>query len=743
MNINPDDPKWTAYVLGELNDAERAQVEKELESSAVAREVVEEIRLATDLLRHELTQEQAVALAPEQRRAITTAAAPPVEALYKRPGGRRLPLQFSRPMFRWAGLAASVAAGLLIVATLSVPSLRSRRATSVAQETAVPARESQREESASKDKDKINLAALSRDKLEAARKTSEAAGAVQESLQVQQWQQGQQGQQGQQPQQSAIGGSLRAVTAGTLGQDQIDSLPVNGRRVDSPLPLSSLAENKTLPTAPPAGAPAAVAADRVIQPPFNTETYDLISDNPFIRVAQDSLATFSIDVDTASYANIRRFLSMNQLPPKDSVRIEEMINYFSYDYPSPNGQRPIATYTEVAAAPWKPEHRLVRIGIKGKDIDMDKRPPSNLVFLVDVSGSMATPEKLPMLKTAMKLMVEKLGERDHVAIVTYAGASGVHLRSTSGDKKEVINSAIESLNSGGSTNGGAGILLAYETATSNFIRGGTNRVILATDGDFNVGITNQGDLIRLIEEKAKSGVFLSVLGFGMGNYKDSTLEKLADEGNGNYAYIDTMNEARKVLVEEMSGTLLTIAKDVKIQVEFNPAQVNAYRLIGYENRALRHQDFNDDKKDAGDMGAGQTVTALFEVVPRGVNDVQISAVDQLKYQQRAMDSAVRVANREILNVRVRYKEPDGNTSQLMETPVIDRGTVFNNASSDFRFAAAVASFGMVLRDSPHKGQSTMDSVIEIAEKSRGVDKNGYRDEFVQLARKARALKGNQ
>ena len=736
MNINPDDPKWTAYVLGELNDAERAQVEKELESSAAAREVVEEIRLATDLLRHEFTQEQAVALAPEQRRAITNAAVPPVEGLYERPGGRRLPLEFSRPMFRWAGLAASVAAGLLIVATLSVPSLlRSRQDAPLPQAVTAPVPVPQGKEMDGGQK--INATAMSRDKVESARKTLDSAAEVQERLQVQQWQQG------QQPQQSAIGGSLRAVTAGTLRQDQIDSLPINGRRVDSPLPLYSLAENKalTVPTAPPAGAPAAVAADRVIQPPFNTETYDLISDNPFIRVAQDSLATFSIDVDTASYTNIRRFLSMNQLPPRDSVRIEEMINYFSYDYPPPSGRHPIGAYTEVAAAPWKPDHRLVRIGIKGKDIDMDKRPPSNLVFLVDVSGSMATPEKLPMLKSAMKLMIEKLGEGDHVAIVTYAGASGVHLRSTSGDKKELINSAIDSLNSGGSTNGGAGILLAYETATSNFIRGGTNRVILATDGDFNVGITNQGDLIRLIEERAKSGVFLSVLGFGMGNYKDSTLEKLADKGNGNYAYIDTMNEARKVLVEQMSGTLLTVAKDVKIQVEFNPAEVNAYRLIGYENRALRHEDFNDDKKDAGDMGAGQTVTALFEVVPRGV-EVQISAVDQLKYQERALDTR-RAANGEILNVRIRYKDPDGDTSQLMETPVIDRRTAFNNASADFRFAAAVASFGMVLRDSPHKGQSTMDSVIEIAEKSRAADKNGYRDEFVQLVRKARALKGNQ
>jgi len=725
MNINPDDPKWTAYVLGELNDAERAQIEKELESSAAAREVVEEIRLATDLLRHEFTLEQAVGLAPEQRHVITSAAARPVGALDERPGGRRPPLQFSRPMFRWAGVAASVAAGLLVVATLSVPSLlRSRQDAPLPQAATAPAPVGEREERDGGQSVKTNPTAVSRDKVESARKTAQVAAEVENLRQIQQWQQaGQLLQQGAQ-----ASGSLPAV-------------PPAAQR---PLPAYSFAENKVLTL--PAGTPgpttvAGALGDRVDRPQFNKEAYDFISDNAFVRVTQDPLATFSIDVDTASYANIRRFLSMNQLPPKDSVRIEEMINYFSYDYTSPTGRNPIAAYTEVAAAPWNPQHRLVRIGIKGKDVDVAKRPPSNLVFLVDVSGSMATPEKLPMLKSAMKLMVERLGEGDHVAIVTYAGASGVHLRSTSGDKKEVINSAIDSLNSGGSTNGGAGILLAYETATANFIRGGTNRVILATDGDFNVGITNQGDLIRLIEEKAKSGVFLSVLGFGMGNYKDSTLEKLADKGNGNYAYIDTMNEARKVLVEEMTGTLLTIAKDVKIQVEFNPAEVNAYRLIGYENRALQHQDFNDDKKDAGDMGAGQTVTALFEVVPRGV-EVAISAVDQLKYQERVLDTR-RAANGEILNVRIRYKDPDGNTSQLMETPVIDRRTAFNNASTDFRFAAAVASFGMVLRDSAHKGQSTMDSVIEIAEKSRGADKSGYRDEFVQLVRKARALKGNQ
>src|SRR5262245_58223582 len=532
MNINPDDPKWTAYVLGELNDAERVQVEKELESSAVAREVVEEIRLATDLLKHEFTQEQAVGLAPEQRRVITsTAEAPAVGALYERPGGRRPPLQFRRPMFRWAGVAASVAAGLLIVATLSVLSLQhSREATPDPLTAIAPVSEAQPAESGRYYQRNTETAIGIRAKVESASKESQAAPLQQGGQQLQQ---GQQGQQGQQAPRAQAG--LQGASDGTLGRLErskaYDHLNVAA-------PLSAPSEARAL-------------ADRVDRPQRNTETYDFISDNPFVRVTQDPLATFSIDVDTASYANIRRFLSMNQLPPKDSVRIEEMINYFNYDYPSPTGQHPIAAYTEVAAVPWKPEHRLVRIGIKGKDIDIAKRPPSNLVFLVDVSGSMATPEKLPMLKSAMKLMVEKLGEGDHVAIVTYAGASGVHLRSTSGDKKEVINSAIDALNSGGSTNGGAGILLVYETAMSNFIRGGTNRVILATDGDFNVGVTNQGDLTRLIEEKAQSGVFLSVLGFGMGNYKDSTLEKLADKGNGNYAYIETLKEARKVMVEEM------------------------------------------------------------------------------------------------------------------------------------------------------------------------------------------------
>jgi Ca-activated chloride channel family protein len=481
-----------------------------------------------------------------------------------------------------------------------------------------------------------------------------------------------------------------------------------------------------------------VVADNVPATRFNTEAYDFIADNPFIRVKDDPRATFSVDVDTASYSNMRRFLALNRLPPKDAVRIEEMINYFTYDYPSPQGPHPIAAYNEVAGAPWQPDHLLVRIGIKAKDIETSSRPPGNLVFLIDVSGSMASDEKLPLLKSAMRLLVEKLTETDHVAIVTYAGETALLLPSMKGDRKDLILSAINSLTPHGSTNGASGIMMAYDEAHSHFIKGGINRVILATDGDFNVGITDQGDLIRLIEEKAQTGVFLTALGFGMGNYKDSTLEKLADKGNGNYAYIDTINEARKVLVEQMNGTLVTVAKDVKIQIEFNPAAVNAYRLIGYENRLLRHEDFNDDRKDAGDMGAGHTVTALFEVVPKGV-EIEIPGVDPLKYQKPAQPIEAS-GNGEILHLKIRYKDPEGNTSRLVEMPVFNQAGSFSEASPDFRFASAVASFGMILRDSPYKGSSTLDAVLLTAENSKGADLHGYRGEFVELVRKARDLK---
>ena len=368
---------------------------------------------------------------------------------------------------------------------------------------------------------------------------------------------------------------------------------------------------------------------------FNTARYGNIEENPFLAAASNPLSTFSIDVDTASYSNVRRFIENGSLPPKDAVRIEEMINYFSYDYPQPNDNLPFSVNLDAASCPWAPAHRLVRIGLKGREMPNEKRPASNLVFLLDVSGSMMPANRLPLVKQAMRLLVEKLGENDRVAIVVYSGASGLALPSTTGDHKEQILSALENLEAGGSTNGAQGIDLAYQTAAEHFIKGGVNRVILATDGDFNVGTTSEGDLIRLIQEKAKGGVFLSVLGVGDDNLNDSMMQKLADKGNGNYAYLDSLEEARKVLVQQINGTLVTIAKDVKIQVEFNPARVASYRLIGYEKRILRKEDFNNDKIDAGEIGAGHTVTALYEVVPAGAEPnpaASVPPVDPLKYQ---------------------------------------------------------------------------------------------------------------
>jgi Ca-activated chloride channel homolog len=468
---------------------------------------------------------------------------------------------------------------------------------------------------------------------------------------------------------------------------------------------------------------------------FNTESYDHVGENPFVRVSSDPLSTFSIDVDTASYSNMRRFIESGSLPPKDSVRIEELVNYFTYAYEPPAKGEPFAVHVDAAGAPWNPNHRLVRIGIKGKEIAANKRPASNLVFLIDVSGSMCPENKLPLVIKSMKMLVERLNENDRIAIVVYAGASGVVLPSTSAKHRKVILAALEQLNAGGSTNGGQGIQLAYQIAEENFIPRGTNRVILATDGDFNVGITNQADLIDLIEEKAKSDIFLSVLGFGMGNLKDSTLEKLADNGNGNYAYIDTETEAKKVLVEQMGGTLVTIAKDVKIQVEFNPEQIHAFRLIGYENRVLQHQDFNNDKKDAGEIGAGHTVTALYEVVPTD-QEVETSTVDPLKYQshRRPKDPS-----QEWLNVKIRYKAPTGKISQKLEFPFVDRGMSMDKASADLKFAASVAEFGMLLRDSEHKGNATFEMAEDLAKEGLGKDKNGYRKEFVKLIEKAERL----
>jgi Ca-activated chloride channel homolog len=481
----------------------------------------------------------------------------------------------------------------------------------------------------------------------------------------------------------------------------------------------------------------------VTDPEHNTEAYDHIAENAFRRVTQYPLSTFSIDVDTASYSNVRRFLTNRQLPPAGAVRVEELINYFTYDYPQPQKDVPFSVNIEAAECPWQPANRLVRIGLKGKELVHEQRPVSNLVFLVDVSGSMQSANKLPLVREGLKMLVGQLGENDRVSIAVYAGASGLVLPSTTCDRQTEILSAIDNLQAGGSTNGGAGIQLAYQVALENFIPRGTNRVILCTDGDFNVGVTNQSDLITLIEQKAQSKVFLTVLGFGMGNYKDSTLEKLADKGNGQYAYIDSMREARKVFIEQMQGTLITIAKDVKIQVEFNPARVAAYRLVGYENRLLANEDFNDDRKDAGEIGAGHTVTALYEVVPANgshepVVDGEGPGVDPLRYQKPAVASEA-AASDELLTVKLRYKQPEGDESRLIEMPAIDRGMKLGEASRDFVWAAAVAEFGQILRNSQFKGIGTLASVQELAGSAIGPDPHGHRAEFLKLVQSAQSL----
>jgi len=461
--------------------------------------------------------------------------------------------------------------------------------------------------------------------------------------------------------------------------------------------------------------------------PFhNTESYDAIEENIFHKSADKPLSTFSIDVDAASYSNMRRFLHMGQLPPKDAVRIEEMINYFHYDYEGPKDDKPFAIHTAKTRAPWNEDHLLVKIGIQGKKLAMEQLPPSNIVFLLDVSGSMNAPNKLPLLVSSLKMLTNELRPQDQVAIVVYAGAAGLVLPPTDGANKSAIIEALENLEAGGSTAGGAGIKLAYKVAKEHFVEGGNNRVILATDGDFNIGASSNGEMQRLIEEKREEGVFLTVLGFGMGNYKDSKMETLADKGNGNYAYIDNILEAKKVLVTEFGGTLFTIAKDVKIQVEFNPNVVQAYRLIGYENRKLNDEDFNDDKKDAGELGSGHTVTALYEIIPVGVKSNFTKEVDDLKYQSQTITGDTD----ELLTVKFRYKEPDKNTSQLIEQPLANDSTF--DEDENLNWAATVASFGMVLRDSEFKGNLTFSKILTMAHQSAGVDEFGYRAEFIKL-----------
>ncbi|MGB1242242.1 MAG: vWA domain-containing protein [Chitinophagales bacterium] len=468
---------------------------------------------------------------------------------------------------------------------------------------------------------------------------------------------------------------------------------------------------------------------------FNAEEYADVAENTFLETLKNPLSTFSIDVDAASYSNMRRFLNIHQFPPKNSVRIEEFINYFNYDYPQPTGEHPFSITTEIDKCPWNGDNMVLHVGLQGKKMDLQELPPNNLVFLLDVSGSMELPDKLPLLKKSIRLLVKEMRSNDRVAIVVYAGAAGLVLPSTSFDEKDKILSAIERLKAGGSTAGGAGIELAYKEAEKHFIKNGNNRIIMASDGDFNVGPSSQTALAEMIEEKRKSGIFLTVLGFGTGNYKDSQMEQLADKGNGNYAYIDNILEAKKVLVNEIGATLFTIAKDVKLQIEFNPAKVKSYRLIGYENRMLRTEDFNDDTKDAGELGAGHSVTALYEIVPADSNEPTAS-VDALKYQKTDIKPSA-LETDEWLTVKFRYKAPDATTSRLIVHPVKEssEGIVSNNLP----FSAAVASFGMILRDSKNKGESSYELVKRLANRAKGKDKSGYRAEFIRLVEQVEVL----
>jgi len=470
---------------------------------------------------------------------------------------------------------------------------------------------------------------------------------------------------------------------------------------------------------------------------FNTEGYDEIKENPFFNVTNEPLSTFSIDVDAASYANVRRMINQGKKPIASAVRIEEMINYFNYNYPEPENTDPFSVITELAQCPWNDKHQLMHIGLQGKKIDASNLPPSNLVFLIDVSGSMNDYSKLPLLVESFKLLVNKLRPQDKVAIVVYAGSSGLVLPSTLGSDKETIVQALESLNAGGSTAGGAGIVLAYKVARENYIEDGNNRVILATDGDFNIGVSSDGELVKLIEQKREEGVFLSVLGFGMGNYQDAKMQKLANKGNGNHYYIDGIMEAKKVLVNEFGGTLFTIAKDVKLQLEFNPTKVAAYRLIGYENRMLENQDFKDDNKDAGELGAGHTVTALYEIIPVGVESDYLVKAEKLKYQKNK--NITTTTSTELLTVKLRYKKPDENKSQLIEIPVEANSFTIENTSKAFQFAAGVAQFGLLLRNSTYKHKAEYENTISLIQNNLGDDPYGYRAEFLSLIKKVKNM----
>jgi Ca-activated chloride channel homolog len=470
---------------------------------------------------------------------------------------------------------------------------------------------------------------------------------------------------------------------------------------------------------------------------FNTEDYSTIQENGFKNPLYQPLSTFSIDVDNASYSNIRRFINMGQLPPKDAVRIEEMVNYFTYDYKQPTGDKPFSISTETAACPWNNKHQVLMVGLQGKEIEKDNIPPSNLVFLLDVSGSMDEPNKLPLVKSAMRMLVDQLRPQDKISIVVYAGAAGLALDATPGTNKKKILEAIDNLIAGGSTAGGEGLKLAYKVANDNFIEKGNNRIILATDGDFNVGVSSDSEMEKIVSAEKEKGVFITVLGFGMGNYKDNKLEIIADKGNGNYGYIDNIQEARKMFIKQFGGTLYTIAKDVKIQIEFNPEKVKAYRLIGYENRLLNPEDFKNDKKDAGEMGSGHQVTALYEIIPTGV-DSDIPDIDKLKYQQQEIRAGKKYT-KEIATLKFRCKKPDESSSIADSLIIMEPKSLNIETSANFKLATGIVQFGMLLRESEYKGNSTIENSVELIKNGRGKDVEGYAGELIRLIESAKAL----
>jgi len=729
-----NDPRLTAYALGEIEGAEAEAIRAAIANDPEALAYVEDTKLAANFLSEELVKEAQPRLAVDQREKL-------------------LPTAKKSWFNAWTayGSAGLVAAGVVAVvisggvkeeALKSADKENSQTANRVVKPAPQPTKPYYAQEEG-KAKTALGDSDSSREYADFAAPVAERATSrpdlqnfPAEQLMAEDRTVPERAAQKAFSAAGAAGGSdVGYGKGGALGS------AVAKRRVDDPgiMPEKMYFPNpQPVPGQPPYIPPTEGSAG---------ESYSNIVENPWLKAKAEPLSTFSIDVDTASYANVRRMLNQGMLPPRDAVRIEELVNYFPYSYSPPTDGKPFAVHVEMADTPWTEDHQLVRIALRGKDIAQKERPKLNLTFLVDVSGSMDEPNKLPLLQESLKLLVDQMQDKDRISLVVYAGASGVVLPPTSGDSKRKIKDAIDNLKAGGSTNGGAGIELAYKTLQENFTKGAVNRVILASDGDFNVGVTSESDLEKLIAEKAKGGSFLSVLGFGMGNYKDSTMVKLADKGNGNYAYIDTISEAKKALVEQMAGTLITIAKDVKIQVEFNPAYVSSYRLVGYEKRLLSKEDFNNDKKDAGEIGAGHTVTALYEIVPAGKEGK--GSVDPLKYQPEEKkapeEKPAGALNGELLTVKLRYKEPDGSVSKLIEVPVKNEPKAFVKASGEFQFATSVAAFGMMLRDSEHKGVANFEAIAATAAKhaeAKGKE-NEHRKEFVELVRKAAKLKGAQ